>query len=101
MRINKYVTGAIVGLAAGFIVANQINKREITPEKALHNVKHALKDKLAIEGSWIQMFPEKMEKNDLLEYTVYRGGVTSNEHNRIQHYDFTVDAETGAIIELK
>lgn len=100
MKISKFVTGTIVGLAAGFTIANQMNKREITPEKALHNVKKALKDKLAIEGSWIQMFPEKID-NDLLEYTVYRGGITSNEHNRIHHYDFAVDTKTGAILELK
>lgn len=100
MRISKFITGAIVGLAAGFTIANQMSKRKITPERALHNVKEALSNKLAIEGSWIQMFPEKME-DDLLEYTVYRGGITANEHNRILHYDFAVDTKTGAIIELK
>lgn len=100
MKISNFVTGALVGLAAGILVTNQMNKKDVSPEKALHNVKNALKDKLTIEGSWIQMIPEKME-NNLLEFTVYRGGITSNEHNRIHHYDFAVDTKTGAILELK
>lgn len=100
-KINQFVFGALVGLAAGYTLATQINNsKPISPEKALDKVKKALKNKLSIEGSWIQMVPEKLE-NDLLEYTVYKGGITANEHNRIQHYDFAVDAKTGTIIELK
>lgn len=100
MKVNQFLVGALLGLAAGYTLANQLNKKEITPEKALHNVKKAVKDKLSIEGSWIQMFPEIM-KNNLLEYDVYKGGITASEHNRIRHYDFAVDAKTGAILELK
>jgi predicted small secreted protein len=101
MKINQFVVGALFGLTAGYTLATQINKhKRITPEQALNNVKKALKNKLSIEGSWIQMVPEKLE-NDLLEYTVYKGGITANEQNRIIHYDFAVDAKTGAIIELK
>jgi predicted small secreted protein len=101
MKINRFVFGALFGLAAGYTLATQINNhKRITPEQALNNVKKALKNKLSIEGSWIQMVPEKLE-SDLLEYTVYKGGITANEQNRIKHYDFAVDAKTGTIIELK
>ncbi len=100
MKSGKFIAGALLGLAAGFTLANRMNKKDITPEKALRNVKKALHDRLEIEGSWIQMHPEKLNSG-LLEYTVYRGGITSNEQNRIKHYDFAVDAKTGTIIELK
>lgn len=100
MKINKFLTGTLFGLATGFAIANQLNKRRISPEKALHNVKNALDDQLVIEGSWIQMTPEKMS-NGLLEHMVYRGGITSNEQNRINHYDFAVDAKTGTVLEVK
>ncbi len=100
MKNNKFLVGTLVGIVTGAAIAYQWSKRDISPEQALHNVKKELKQKLAIEGSWIQMIPETME-TDLLNYTVYRGGITSNQNNRIHHYDFAVDTKTGAILELK
>lgn len=100
MKINQFLAGTLVGIVTGAAVAYQCNKRDVSPEQALHNVKKELKNTFDIEGSWIQMIPETME-TDLLNYTVYRGGITSRQNNRIHHYDFAVDTKTGAILELK
>ncbi|PWA09486.1 hypothetical protein DCC39_12985 [Pueribacillus theae] len=100
MKVYSFLAGTALGLIAGLTISKQLEDKGITPEKALKKVKDELKGKLAIEGSWIQMIPEKLQ-NDKLEYTVYRGGLTSNEENNVTYYDFAVDTKTGAILEFK
>ena len=99
VKLKHLIASTAVGFAAGWLISKQIQEKDLPPEKALHRVKHQLKGKLAIEGSWIQMVPEKLKK-DKLEYTVYRGGITSKEDNVTKHYDFAVDSKTGTILEL-
>lgn len=99
MRVCNLLTGIAIGVAAGVAISKQYEKQGISPEKALKLVKDALKDKLDIEGSWVQMYPERIKKNKL-DFLVYRGGITANEDEKISHYEFFVDKQSGAIIEL-
>lgn len=99
MRVCHLLTGIAIGVVAGVAVTKQFDKQGVSPERALKLVKDTLQDKLDIEGSWVQMHPEKLEKNEL-NFLVYRGGITANENDKVNHYEFSVDKRSGAIIEL-
>ena len=45
------------------------------------------------------MKPEKLEKNSLI-YETYRGGISRNVDGETKQYDFHIDIDTGAIIDV-
>ncbi len=100
MSMKRFLLGAGIGFAVGTILKNQLTKELISPEKALRFVKQKLKEQQGvIEGSWIHMIPENYKKN-LLDYTVYRGGISCTTEGEFYQFDFVVDGHTGAILEL-
>lgn len=99
MKTKGFLAGTLLGFAAGMFAAKLVQTKALSPEQALKRVKSALRDQLNIEGSWIQMKPEQLQKNKLT-YTVYQGGLTSNEGHIVKHYDFAVDVKSGTIIDL-
>ncbi|MFD1362298.1 PepSY domain-containing protein [Lentibacillus salinarum] len=99
MKARNAVIAAGAGIAAGFLVKQQLDRYQtITPEKALKRAKESFKKQGPISGSWIYMKPEEIEKNGLL-YNVYRGGVTRNIDGENKQYEFYIDADTGAVID--
>ncbi|WP_257351575.1 PepSY domain-containing protein [Pseudalkalibacillus decolorationis] len=87
------IFGAALGFCAGVIITKQVSARPISPELALKQVKQKFPEK--IDGSWIYTIKETATLNNL-NYNVFKGGLTSME----QHYEFLVDAETGAVLDL-
>ncbi|ALX48418.1 PepSY domain-containing protein [Lentibacillus amyloliquefaciens] len=99
MKARNAVIAAGAGLAAGFLVKQQLDRYQtITPEKALKQAKETFKKQGPISGSWIYMKPEEVERNGLL-YNAYRGGVTRNLDGENKQYEFYIDVDTGAVID--
>lgn len=99
MSWKRFVLGMSIGFAAGLLVTKEIQKEKVSPEKILKLVKQNLNQKFHITGSWIHMIPETFEKNEI-QYTVYRGGITTSQGDELIQYDFVADAKTGTILEL-
>jgi len=100
MKKRNIIFAAGVGFAAGYLAKQQMDTyQKITPEKALKEAKSTFKKQGPINGSWIYMKPEQIEKNGLL-YEAYHGGITRNIDGENIPYEFHLDAETGAILEV-
>jgi len=99
MGLKRFLIGAGIGFIAGAVFKDQITKQLMSPEKALRIVKQKLGEQGAVEGSWIHMIPENYEKN-LLDYMIYRGGVSCIIGGEFYQFDFVVDSLTGAILDL-
>lgn len=99
MSLKRFLLGMGIGFIAGSVLRDQLTKEHISPEKALKIVKQKLGQQGAVEGSWVHMIPESFEKQ-LLNYNVYRGGVSCTIAGEFHQFDFVVDSETGAILEL-
>ncbi|GGK06667.1 hypothetical protein GCM10007063_31600 [Lentibacillus kapialis] len=99
MKARNAVIAAGAGIAAGFVVKQQLDRyQKITPEKALKKAKETFKKQGPISGSWIYMKPEEVEKNGLF-YNAYRGGVTRSIDGENKQYEFHIDVDTGAVID--
>jgi|SRR5690625_2941421 len=95
-----FALGIGLGFAAGYFFREQFNGlRKLTPEKALQRAKETLQQAGPINGSWIYMKPEIIERNGLT-YNTYRGGISRNIDGDNKQYDFHIDIETGAIIDV-
>ena len=96
-----FALGIGLGFAAGYFFREQFNGlRKLTPEKALQRAKETLQQAGPINGSWIYMKPEQIERNGLL-YDVYRGGITRNIDGENVQFDFYADIDSGTIIDTK
>ncbi|WP_138420663.1 PepSY domain-containing protein [Aquibacillus sediminis] len=99
MDWKKVLISAGLGALAGYVIAEQVNNRPISPESALRSVKETFRKEGPISGSWIYMKPEELNKNGL-NYTVYHGGITRTIDGQNHQYEFFVDADTGSVIEV-
>lgn len=99
MKWNHLLLGLGIGLVAGAFVNHKYNKDTISSETALNIVKKAFKEQGPIDGSWIHMKPETINKFNLT-YNVYRGGITRTNDNKVEQYEFLVDSKTGTILEV-
>ncbi|MCF6408831.1 PepSY domain-containing protein [Pseudalkalibacillus salsuginis] len=91
------ILGTIIGFAAGVLLTKQLSSRPITPELALKTLKQKVPSKMS--GSWIYTIKESVEMNGL-SYNVYKGGFTQSTSSGEEHYLFTVDADTGSVLEI-
>ncbi|GEN32487.1 putative small secreted protein [Cerasibacillus quisquiliarum] len=100
MSKKKVILAAGLGVAAGYLAKKQLDHyQKTTPENALKHAKETFKKQGPISGSWIYMKPEKVNKNGL-EYEAYRGGITRTIDGENKQYEFYVDVETGAVIDV-
>ncbi|WP_096189778.1 PepSY domain-containing protein [Evansella halocellulosilytica] len=102
MGWKRFAAGVGAGVAVTMLAKSQLDKRQeqLSPEKALKLVKQKAKSLGTIDGSWIHMITEELEKEGLI-YKVYRGGITcTDEDDKMSAYEFFVDAATGAILQL-
>lgn len=99
MSFKRFFVGLSIGFAAGLLLNKGIQQEKVSPEKILKTVKQQLQEKYTITGSWIHMIPENYEKNEI-NYTVYRGGITTTNQDEVIQFDFVADAKTGTILEL-
>lgn len=101
MNVRKTLLALGLGFVAGYVVKQQLDQyQSITPEEALERAKNKFRQLGPINGSWIYMKPEQIEKNGLT-YDVYRGGVTRNIDGENIQFDFYADIDTGAVIDTK
>ena len=95
------VLAAGLGIAIGYLLKEQLDEnRKLSPEKALQYAKDTFQKNGPINGSWIYIKPEKIDKNGLT-YNTYRGGISRNIDGENKQFDFYVDIETGAIIDTQ
>lgn len=101
MSRRRTIISIGLGIAIGYLLKDQINQhKKITPDEALENAKRTFLKQGPVNGSWIYMKPEKVEKNGLT-YNAYRGGITRTIDGENKQYEFFADAETGAVIDVK
>nr|WP_152446614.1 PepSY domain-containing protein [Bacillus sp. THAF10] len=99
MKWKALLIGAGIGAAAALFITEVTKQPSIKPEKALKIAKEAFKKKGPVDGSWIQMVPETILKNEL-SYSVYRGGISRRIDNVLEQYEFIVDKDTGVILDV-
>jgi len=101
MSRKRIVLAAGLGIAIGYLLNEQISEsKKMTPEKALQYAKETFQKNGPINGSWIYIKPEKIDKNGLT-YNTYRGGISRNVDGENKQFDFYVDIDTGAIIDTQ
>ncbi|HZW68366.1 MAG TPA: PepSY domain-containing protein [Pseudogracilibacillus sp.] len=99
-RNAMFALGIGLGFVAGYLLKDQVSSfKKLTPEKALQQAKAILEESGPVNGSWIYMKPETLERNGLT-YDTYRGGISRNVDGDNKQYDFHIDIETGAIIDV-
>ena len=100
---KRFEVGVGTGVAVTLLAKNQLDKTkpEISPEKVLKMVKKKVSHLGKVDGSWVHMITEKLEKDELV-YDVYRGGITcTDETGKMTAYEFYADATTGTILKLE
>lgn len=101
MSRKRAIIVAGLGIAIGYLLKDQIDQyKQITPDEALENAKQKFLKQGPVNGSWIYMNPETIEKNGLT-YNVYRGGITRTIDGETKQYEFFADADTGTVIDVK
>lgn len=101
MSWKSFVFGAVIGLTVGYVVREAIGQtRNVDPEKVLEHMKNEFKKSGAISGSWIQMEAEPYEKG-MIHYQVYKGGITKQENDKNEQFEFIADAATGTILDVQ
>lgn len=92
------LTGA--GVLTGYLLQKQLDSQtNISPERALKCVKRVVREKYNIDGSWVHMQVERVERHGL-DFDVYRGGITVSTDEQVKHFNFLVDANTGTVLEF-
>lgn len=101
MSRKRVIAAAGLGVAIGYLVKVQLDEnKKMTPEKALQLAKESFQKNGPINGSWIYIKPEKIDKNGLT-YNTYRGGISRNVDGENKQFDFYVDTESGVIIDTQ
>lgn len=89
-------TGAFLG---AWLVSKIYEKKLVNGDVIVGNVRRLFTVVGTIEGSWIEMEPVYIEKEDFSGY-VYYGGITRKEQEELVQYEFFADAKTGAVLDL-
>lgn len=99
MSRKNTILALAAGVSIGFLVREVLqSNKKLTPDRALKEAKEVFQQNGPINGSWIYMKPEKLEKNGLT-YDTYRGGISRNIDGENKQFDFHIDVETGVIVD--
>ncbi len=88
-----------LGFAGGYLLQKKMVKTVLSPEQALRSVKGKVKNAMDIDGAWIYQHTEEWDENQVSQ-KIYRGGLTERTGDQLNHYDFVVDSESGALLTL-
>jgi len=100
MKWGRFMIGLAAGMAVSYLVSQKKAPSQVKPEKALQMVKDRYKNQMSITGSWIHMEP-KNEKVHGIHYNIYNGGFTGMTDGSPRFYEFKVDADTGALLQIE
>lgn len=88
-----------LGVLGGIILERQLERRLVSPEKALKHVKSSVREKYDVDGSWVHMQPQAVQRYGL-DYDAYHGGITVTADDQVKHFNFLVDAGSGTVLEF-
>lgn len=97
--MKRVSIGLGIGLLIGVLASKACKSDKLSPEQALNKVKATVKQEYIINGSWIHMQPESVDRFGLT-YTAYRGGLTSSTVDGPVQYEFIADIKTGVLLDL-
>lgn len=98
MRLGNFLAGVAVGILGTYAI-QKFTPSYISSDQALKLVKQEFKKQGPIDGSWIHMEPETIERNNI-SYRVYKGGISRMSDNEPEQLEFLVNAENGTIIDV-
>ncbi|MFC3883270.1 peptidase [Bacillus songklensis] len=98
MKWRNLLTGFAIGFAAAYVY--QRNQSSLSSSEALHIVKQAFKKNGTIDGSWIDTTTKILRKHDMF-FEGFNGGIIRTVDNEQEHFEFFIDQNSGAILELK
>ena len=102
---DYFKSGLALGVGIGLLsgVASTLfyqRKRTIAADDVLDTIKAAFLKEGPIEGSWIE-FQQKPLRKFAIHSKIYTGGISRIEDDGIVQYEFTADAHTGTVIDIK
>ena len=101
MNWKSFFLGVTFGALGGIATKKVLNqKTNLSAEKVLDNVKKKFKHTGPISGSWIHMEVEPYQKQQI-HYRVYRGGISKNNNDSTEQFEFIADATTGTLIDVR
>ena len=101
MKIRDYMMGLGTGVVIGVIASQFANKIDMnrSAELVLKDIKNSFKQEGPIDGSWIFMSPEPLQK-EAVKLNVYKGGISRMKNGELEQFEFAADAKTGTVVEL-
>ncbi|HPI99663.1 MAG TPA: PepSY domain-containing protein [Enterococcus sp.] len=97
---NGLAIGATIGLASGIAATVWVkNRKELSADDVLNQVKRAFLLEGPIEGSWINFEKQPLRKF-AVHSTAYNGGITRMEDGELAIYEFLADAKTGTVLDI-
>ncbi|MGY3750799.1 PepSY domain-containing protein [Vagococcus acidifermentans] len=94
------VTGTVLGLASGVLLTSlYFNKKTIHADTILETVKKAFLSEGPIEGSWIHLTKDPLQRFAIKTQT-YTGGISRMEDGQLVQYEFVADAYTGTVLDI-
>lgn len=98
---TAFLIGAAAGAAAAFLIQKQTSESmNVPPEKVLKKVKDTFKQNGPVDGSWIQMKPEQIDRNGF-PALVYKGGISRPGETGNEQFEFSADAKTGTLLHVQ
>lgn len=104
-ELSYFKGGLAIGVSLGIIsgIASTLwyqKQRTVDADLVLENVKEAFLKEGPIEGSWIE-FEKKPLRKFAIHSKIYNGGISRLEDGVMVQYEFTADALTGTVIDVK
>lgn len=102
MKLRDYMMGLGTGVVIGVVAAQAASKYipSVTADQVLEQVKDVFRKEGPIDGSWVYMKTEPFHVG-IMETNVYKGGISRMKNGVTENYEFSADAKTGSILEIK
>ena len=98
MKKRYWIIGLAAAVVAAFAVKKAVDNKQLSAEEALEITRRTFSAKGRVQGAWISATPEAYAYESR-DYQSYKGGISVLEGDDEKTYQFTVDAETGALLE--